>query len=224
MLSMARQGWVCVTPNYQLSPKVVFPQHLLDLKLAVKWVHEHGEEHGADPSCIVVSGASAGGHLASLLALTANDPAYQPGFEDVDTSVAGCVSWYGVYDMTNRLHVRSRGFVRFVERTVFKQRLGRAPEAFAAYSPMDLVHPDVPPFMVIAGDRDTLVPVEEARHFSSLLRATSRQPVVYAELPGAQHAFEIFWSVRTVHAVAGAARFCEAVRLAAAATTDRKAS
>src|SRR5207247_1142933 len=59
-------------------------------------------EYGGAPAFVVATGGSAGGHLASLVALTANDPEYQPGFETVDTSVRGCVPFYGVYDFTNR--------------------------------------------------------------------------------------------------------------------------
>jgi acetyl esterase/lipase len=212
MLSLARQGWVCFTANYRLCPRAAFPEPLQDLKQAVRWVREHGVEYGADPEVLVVSGASAGGHLTSLLALTANDPAYQPGFEDIDTSVTACVSWYGVYDLTNRLGAHNRRYVRFVERVLVQKKLADAPEVFAAGSPMDVVHAGAPPFMIVAGDCDTLVPVSEARHFASLLRGASRAPVVYAELHGAQHAFDLFWSSRAAHAVAGAIRFCEMVR------------
>ena len=49
--------------------------------------------------------------------------------------------------------------------------------------------------------------MEEARHFVDLLRKTSRQPVCYAEIPGAQHAFETFYSLRTEHVVRGVERF-----------------
>ncbi|MBW2387009.1 MAG: alpha/beta hydrolase, partial [Deltaproteobacteria bacterium] len=64
-----------------------FPDHLLDLKRVVKWIREEIHNYGGDPDFIVATGGSAGGHLSSLLTLTANDPAYQPGFENVDTSL-----------------------------------------------------------------------------------------------------------------------------------------
>ena len=62
---------------------------------------------------------------------------------------------------------------------------------------------------VIQGTHDSLVWVEEARVFVSALKAVSTQPVAYAELPGAQHAFEIFHSVRTDYAVNAVADFLE---------------
>ena len=208
MLHLAAHGWVCVTANYRLSPKATFPDHLIDVKDALRWVREHAAEYGADPDFVVVSGASAGGHLAALVALTANEPAYQPGFEDVDTTVQGCVCWYGVYDLTNRVGARGRGFARFIERTLLKVRFADDAGAFAAASPVDRVHPGAPPTMIVQGSNDTLVPPAEARLFADTLRRTSSSPVVYAEISGAQHAFEVFRSVRALHAVHGAGRFC----------------
>ncbi|MGN6575933.1 MAG: alpha/beta hydrolase fold domain-containing protein, partial [Nocardioides sp.] len=87
MLHMAARGWVCVAINYRLSPRDAFPAHIVDVKRAIAWIREHITEYGADPSFLAVTGGSAGGHLAALAALTANDPAFQPGFEHVDTTV-----------------------------------------------------------------------------------------------------------------------------------------
>jgi acetyl esterase/lipase len=208
MLHLAARGWVCVTADYRLSPHATFPEHLVDCKRALAWIRQHGHEYGADPGFVAVSGGSAGGHLAALVALTPNDPEYQPGFEAVDTRVQAGVPFYGIYDFTNRDRVRDYDdMVTFLERHVMKTSLADDPEAFAKASPMDRVHPDAPPFMVVHGSLDRLAPVAEARRFVELLRAVSAEPVVYAELPGAQHAFEVFPSIRTVHAVRAVERF-----------------
>jgi acetyl esterase/lipase len=84
---LTSQGWVCISANYRLRPAASFPDHLIDVKKVIAWVREHGHEYGADPAVIFVAGGSAGGHLASLAAVTPNDPAFQPGFERADTSV-----------------------------------------------------------------------------------------------------------------------------------------
>jgi acetyl esterase/lipase len=205
MLHMAARGWVCIAANYRLSPRATFPDHLIDLKRAIKWIREHGAEFGADPDFLVVTGGSAGGHLASLVALTANDPEYQPGFESVDTSVRACVPFYGVYDFADRhKHMRNRLLPVVLERRVMKAKLADAPEAYEKASPIARVHPGAPPFFVVHGDRDVLVPVQQARAFVKALREVGKAEVVYAEIPGAQHAFEIFPSMRTgfvIHAV-----------------------
>jgi acetyl esterase/lipase len=208
MLRMASHGWLCVSVDYRLSPAATFPDHLIDVKRAIAWVRERAADYDADPNFVVITGGSAGGHLASLAALTANDPSFQPGFESVDTSLAGCVSFYGVYDFTNRNGVyRDEGLARMLERWVMKASLEEARERYEAASPLYRVNPDAPPFFVIHGDLDTLVPIAEARFFSAALSEVSRQVVVYAEIPFAQHAFEIFPSLRCALAIDGVERF-----------------
>jgi acetyl esterase/lipase len=208
MNQMAAAGWVCVTTNYRLSPGATFPEHLIDCKRALAWIREHVAEYGGDPSFVVVTGGSAGGHLAALLALTQGDPEYQPGFEHVDTRVQGCVPFYGVYDFANRnLTQRHSGLSDFLQQHVLKGTPEEIPELWERSSPIARVHGEAPPFFVIHGESDTLIPVAEAREFVKALREKSREPVAYAELPGAQHAFEIFPSVRTIHTVNGVHRF-----------------
>ena len=167
---LAGQGWVCVSANYRLRPEFQHPDHLIDLKKVIAWVREHADEYGADPSTVFVAGSSAGGHMAALAGLTQNDPALQPGFEDADTSVAGVVymnGWYGPY-------------------------FGQGAES----SPLDSVTADAPPFFVAHGDLDPLVPVADARDFADRLRQTPANPVVYAELRGGNHAFDLYHSLR----------------------------
>jgi acetyl esterase/lipase len=193
MQHLAARGWVCFGIDYRLSPRATFPDHLIDVKRAIAWVREHGAEYGADPRVLVVAGGSAGGHLAALAALTANDPALQPGFEHVDTSLSACVPLYGVYDFADRHGAFAhRGLESLLERHVMKVAKDRAREAWDRASPIHLVHDRAPPFLLVHGELDTLVPIEHARHFARALRAASREPVVFAEIPGAQHAFEIF--------------------------------
>jgi acetyl esterase/lipase len=209
MRHLARLGWVCFSVDYRLSPRATFPDHLVDVKRAIAWVRAHGEEYGADPSFLVIAGNSAGGHLAALAALTPNDPEYQPGFESADTKVQACVPFYGIYDFVDRHdHWPTHGMKVLLERYVMKAKRHLAREAFEKASPIARVRADAPPFLVVHGDTDTLATVNEARRFVAALRAASRAPVAYAEIPGAQHAFEVFPSVRTAHVVRGVARFC----------------
>ena len=145
------------------------------------------------------------------MGLTANDPEYQPGFEDADTSLQAAVPIYGVYDFTSRLGTHRLPFwYRRLERQIMKAFRDEEPEKFRRASPIERIHPQAPPFFVIHGDRDTLAPVEEARYFANELRETSHAPVVYAELRGAQHAFDLFCSPRTSHMLAAALKFLDA--------------
>ncbi|MFT3770573.1 MAG: alpha/beta hydrolase [Minicystis sp.] len=225
MIHMASLGWVCVAINYRLSPRATFPDHIVDVKRALAWVKAHIAEYGGDPDFVVITGGSAGGHLAALAALTPNDPEYQPGFEDADTAVQACVPFYGVYDFTNRKGVGRKDMRDLLGKLVLKRRYAECPELFDRASPMSRVNDHAPPFLVIHGTHDTLVPVAEARLFVELLRQASHEPVAYAELPGAQHAFEVFTSTRTGHVVRGVARFLAFVYAThAAAAPARTAS
>jgi acetyl esterase/lipase len=209
---LAVNGWVGINPDYRLSPKATFPDHLVDVKKAVAWYREHAGEIGADPDFLCVTGGSAGGHLCALVALTANDPEYQEGFEQVDTEMRAAVPFYGVYDMTDRNgYWPKRTVSRFFEPVVMKKKLRDDPAAFAKASPLDLVRKDAPPFFVIHGDNDSLVPVQDARDFVERLRSVSDAPVLYAEMKGAEHAFDVFPSFRTARVIEGIERFLHSV-------------
>jgi acetyl esterase/lipase len=207
MRHLAARGWVCFSIDYRLSPRATFPDHLVDVKRALAWVKEHAEEYGADPEFVVVCGNSAGAHLASLATLTANDTRYQPGFEDVSTSVSACIGLYGIYDFTDRHgHWPNGGLSLVLQHLVMKTSRARSPERYRDASPIAQVHSDAPPFLLVHGDSDTLAPPAESRRFAEALRGCG-VPVVHAEVPDAQHAFEVFSSPRTAHFVTGATRF-----------------
>ena len=111
----------------------------------------------------------------------------RPGFEHVDTNVLAAISLYGYY--------------------------GRSDSREPASTPEAHLRSDAPPCFLVHGDRDTLVVAEDARAFAARLRAVSQGPVVYAELPHAQHTFDLFHSIR-----------CEAVADAAEAFAEWAAS
>jgi acetyl esterase/lipase len=215
LYELVTRGWVCVAINYRLSPRATWPAHIIDAKKAMAWVKAHIAEYGGDPSFVAVSGGSAGGHLSALLALTPGDPEFQPGFEDEDTSVDACVPFYGVMDMTGTDEGARRygsGLLDLLEKRVMKTRATEHPEIFRAASPTYRVHVDAPPFFVLHGQNDTLVPVSVARTFVTALGAVSRAPVAYAELPLAQHAFDVLASLRSRATTAGVAAFLDAAR------------
>jgi acetyl esterase/lipase len=213
MRYLARRGWVCVAINYPLSPAHRWPAHIVAAKQALAWIRAEIASYGGDPSFVAVTGGSAGGHLSALLALSQNDPALQPEFEDADTSVQACVPHYGVYDFAATSGSRASQYrlESLIARRVFAA--DRDPvdhlDDYVAASPLDRISSEAPPFFVIHGRDDSLVPVREAREFVRRLREKSRAPVAYAELAGAQHAFDVFTSVRSAHVVRGVARFLD---------------
>ena len=119
----------------------------------------------------MIGGDSAGAHLAAFAGLTANDPTYQPGFEQADTTVTAVVGLGGYYGLLDTAR----------------------PET----SPLAHAGDDAPPFLLLHGERDSVIPVQWAREFAADLRAISHAPVELVELPGAQHAFDHFQTLRT---------------------------
>ncbi|MFJ9680032.1 alpha/beta hydrolase [Streptomyces sp. NPDC101194] len=168
---LASQGWVCISANYRLRPAFSHPDHVIDAKKVIAWAREHAEEYGASPEAAVfVSGSSAGGHMAALAALTPDEPSYQPGFEEADTSVTAAIALNGY--------------------------LGEYFDGDPATSPVNLVRSDAPPFLIAHGDLDELVETENPKALVTALRSVSTSPVVYVELPGGHHAFDLFHSFR----------------------------
>jgi acetyl esterase/lipase len=217
LYELVARGWVCVAINYRLSPKATWPDHIVDVKRALAWVKEHVAEYGGDPAFVAISGGSAGGHLCALAALSAGDPAFQPGFEVADTSVQACVPFYGVMDLTSSPEgsaIFGPGTVEMLEKTVMKTKEADHPEVFRDASPTYRVNEEAPPFFVLQGANDTLVPVQEARRFVERLRAVSAAPVAYAELPLAQHAFDVLASLRCRATTSAVGDFLEAARAA----------
>jgi acetyl esterase/lipase len=193
---MAELGWLCVSIDYSKSPRSAWPAHIIDVKRALAWVRENIADYGGDPDFIAVTGGSAGGHLASLAALTANDERMQPGFEDADTTVQAAAPFYGVYDLTdaNKMHEM---MLPFLEQFVMKARYADQPELFESASPISHVHRAAPPFFVLHGESDSVIPSVQARAFCASLREAGAPTVCYAELPNAHHAFDIFATVRS---------------------------
>lgn len=207
MSHLVERGWICVAMNYRHSPRNVWPAHIVDVKRAVAWIRTNIADYGGDPDFVAVTGGSAGGHLSSLAALTPNQAQWQPGFEDMDTTVSAAVPFYGAYDWTDRDRVGNRGLASLLQRRVVKQKLRDAFAVFDDASPMSHLGPHAPPFFLSHGTNDSLIPVEQARLFADRLRAASTQPLVYTELPRAQHAFDIFGTPRATAAAEAVARF-----------------
>lgn len=188
---LASEGWLWVSANYRLPPSSRYPASLIDVKAVIAWVREHAGDYGGDPRTVFLAGSSAGAHLAAIAALTANDPSLQPGFESTDTSVDGAICLYGFYDTPSWIDI----------------------EPGAPSSALEQVHSSAPPLFVAHGELHSVVPVADVRRSVSQLAATSPTPVVYAELPGAQHTFDLYNSIRFESVIDGIEAFTASVQL-----------
>lgn len=204
---LTERGWVCVTVNYRLGPGERWPSMIIDVKRALGWVRAHIAGYGGDPGFVAITGGSAGGQLAALAALTPNDPDFQPGFTEVDTTLSAAVPLYGVHDLT----VDEDGLFALLEGKVFASTLPDDEHTWRQASPVYRAGPDAPPFLVVHGSTDTIAAVRQSRRLVRRLREVSRQPVCYAELPHAQHAFDWFPTARTEYTVRAVHRFLTTV-------------
>jgi acetyl esterase/lipase len=193
MASMAALGWICFSVSYRFSPDIIFPEHLIDIKRALCWIRNNAEEHGLDPDFIIATGGSSGGHLASMTALTQNQPEFQPGFEKADTSIQGCVPIYGVFNFTDP----------FDEKTQFpaKARLmemlcGGTPETqpdrYQQITPANWISAKTPPFLLIQGETDALISTIDTQGFWDALQTQKVPNSAFLRLPLVEHAFDIF--------------------------------
>lgn len=210
MSHLASRGWVCFAMNYRLAPRATFPDAIVDVKRAIAWLREHAGDYGADADFVCLTGGSAGGHLASLAALSPNFPAFQPGFEAVDTRVQACAPFYGVYDFLDRAGLRrEQPMTPFLAKWVLKCTPQENPQLWEDASPVSHISAQAPPFFVVHGACDSLVLPGEAREFVRRLARESQQPVLHLEMRGAQHAFDTFHSFRSAQAVRAVAAFLE---------------
>lgn len=203
---LALNGWICVDINYRLGPKDLFPACLIDIKKAIVWIKENIADYGGDPEFIAITGESAGGHLCALAALTANDPQWQLGFEEKNTDVQAAVPIYGVYDFTNQ---ERDGLImqRFLERFLMPNTFAADEDMWKNASPIFHIENINLPMLIIHGDKDCVVPVIQARDFAERLKPHNQAPTIYAEIPGAQHGFDLFHSVRTEFHIQGVGDF-----------------
>jgi acetyl esterase/lipase len=198
MSHLASLGWVCLSIDYRVAPHHSWPAHIADVKTAIAWARANVDKFGGDRNFVAIAGTSAGGHLAALAGLTANDPEMQADLaQGSDTSVDAVVGIYGRYDWEDRSTPERARFVDFLERVVVKRRIAKHPDIFRKASPIARVHAAAPPFLVVHGTGDSVIPVAQARSFVERLRAVSESTVSYVELPGAGHAFDMTDGART---------------------------
>jgi acetyl esterase/lipase len=213
MLShMAERGWICVSMAYRVSPRNTWPAHIVDVKRALAWIKENIADYGGDPDFVAITGGSAGGHLTALAALTPNDPQWQPGFEDADTSVVAAVPIYGRYDWFSKEGSGRPEFISILQRFIVKKRFSANRQVYLDASPITKVRPDAPPFFILHGEDDSIIPVGEGREFAEALAQKSDEVVVYSEIPHAQHAFDFFGSPHGHFTATAVAHFLDWVK------------
>ena len=194
--ALVGRGFAVAAINYRLSQHAVFPAQIEDCKAAVRWLRANAAQHGYDPERIASYGASAGGHLAAMLGTTGDMKAFEVGGNPgVSSRVQAVVDFFGPTDFLQMdAHRPSpQAMVHDTPDSPESQLVGGPirdnPDKVARVNPVTYVTGDDPPFLIVHGDADLLVP----HHQSVLLEAALRQAGVRVRLvtiPGGPHGGE----------------------------------
>jgi len=181
-------GFAVASINYRLAPQSHFPAQIHDCKLAVRYLRNNAEELGIDPDKIGIWGSSAGGHLVSLMG-TANesDGLEGPGLEGISSRVSAVVDHFGPTDLTvdsSQTTNEGRSMVLDFLGCMPSDCMGLASQA----SPVSYVTPDDPPVLILHGEKDTLVPFNQAVRFAEKLKLVGNACALI-KVKNAEHGF-----------------------------------
>jgi acetyl esterase/lipase len=169
-----REGFAVASINYRLSQHAVFPAQIEDCKAAIRWLRAHARVNGIDPDRIGVWGSSAGGHLVALLGTTGNVKEFDVGeYLEFSSRVQAVCDWFGPTDFTV--------MNKFPGTTVQKNR-----DKAARANPITYVSQDDPPFLIMHGDQDPLVPLNQSELLADALKKAGVE-VTFQVVKGAGH-------------------------------------
>jgi acetyl esterase/lipase len=193
----ARRGYVAATVSYRLTqpdklsgtPKEPFPAQIYDCKAAIRWLRAHAAEYKVDPQRIGVTGASAGGHLSLLVGLTSPSDQLEGDEGNLDQSsrVQAVVNIFGPTDLT-KTYETSPGAVGFLK-ALCNGTPDTAAKQYKAGSPVTYVTVDDPPVLTLHGDKDALVPPQQAKILDARMKAVGAKHELLI-LPEQGHGFQ----------------------------------
>ena len=191
LVPMARRGYVGASIEYRLSPEAAFPAQIEDCKAAVRFLRAHADEYGIDPERIGAWGASAGGHLVALLGTTGGVEPLEGtgGNPDQSSRVQAVVDFYGPADLLRMGDEPSRidhDAPNSPEALLIGGAVPENPEKARAASPITYVTSDDPPFLIVHGDRDDVVPPGQSVLLRDALEAAG-VPATLQVVEGAGH-------------------------------------
>lgn len=190
-------GLAVATIDYRHAREAPFPAQLHDAKAALRWLRAHADELGVDVTRVGIWGESAGGHLAALVGLTAHRPDLEGnlGVLGPSSAVDVVVDWYGISDLASMVHTEPPEEIRALlppEDLVppLEVLLDGVDEATrTAADPAAHVGPGAPPFLLVHGDADPVVPHEQSAVLARALEAAGVD-VALVTVPGAGHGFD----------------------------------
>jgi len=199
MTYFAKRGYVVAGVQYSVSGEAAFPEQVVEIRQAIRYLRAHAEELRIDPERIAVMGESAGGHLAAITALTADYPAFDNGeYADYSSAVSCAVIYYGPNSILEYSDLGKLGgaYLSPVEKLAQTKSLDDHPEVLKALDCRSYITEQAPPFLLLHGTADALVPVSQSDSFYEALTEAGL-PVEYLRIEGAQHASAEFFQEET---------------------------
>ena len=191
-LDFLNAGYAVASINYRLSQHALFPAQIEDCKAAVRWLRAHATQFGIDPARFGAWGPSAGGHLVAMLGVTGRVAEFEVG-EHLDQSsrVQVVVDYYGPTDFLLMDDQRpADGMIHNPADSPESELVGgpiqENPEKVARANPITYVTADAPPFLIVHGDADPLVPYGQSVLLEAALRAAG-VPVIFYTVAGGGH-------------------------------------
>jgi acetyl esterase/lipase len=192
-LPLAWHGFAVASVDYRLTDQAVFPAQLHDVKAAVRFLRANAGRFGLDPNRFGAWGESAGGHLAALLGTTSvhGELEGNEGVTGVSSRVQAVFDWYGPTDLLQRpAQTSPGGYDPNAPGSTDSRLLGgpasRNPEKARQANPITYVTRGVPPFLIVHGDADSLVPIGQSRLLVQALKRVDT-PVQFIVVKGGQH-------------------------------------
>jgi acetyl esterase/lipase len=178
------RGYVIASINYRLSQEAKFPAQIEDCKAAIRWLRSHADRYKIDPNRVAVWGESAGGHLASLLGTAGDVTEWDQGQPVGSSRVQAVINWFGPTDLT--WFSTGTIFTVPLEAVLLGGRGEEVAKLARKASPISYVSKDDPPFLIMHGDKDSIVPLRQSKAFA--LALTKAGVKVYLRiLKGADH-------------------------------------
>lgn len=199
LVRFARAGYVVASIEYRTTNEAHFPAQLIDVKSAIRYLRAHAQQYCIDPDRIFVMGESAGGTMACLLGTTGNMTEYDQG-DDLafSSSVQGVVDFYGLTNMDPNARI-SGGAVPYWTMDAFLGAQDAASQAQRA-SAVNHVSQDTPPFMILHGSEDPVVPLEQSQRLYDVLQENGVNSE-FLILEGAAHGDDRFYQNEMVERI-----------------------
>jgi len=195
LTAFAERGYAVASVEYRLSSVAKFPAQIIDIKTSIRFLRSRADQFGLDKNRFAVMGESAGGYLAAMTGATGSFKGFDgPEWSGESSAVQAVVDWYGPTDfitLAREVPHEPNDEPASPESLLLGGRLDHMPEKVKAAKPASYLDANTPPFLILHGDCDSLVPMgQSVALYEALLK--NGTDVRFYEIAGAQHATDEF--------------------------------